>query len=236
MQKESGNKPLYEKIYDEMKNEIASGRYKPGEQFPTEAELQQKYEVSRITIRAALEQLANDNIIIRYRGRGTYVSEKKITRSFDKILGFSEMCEQAHVKPDAKVIKCKIEPANAEDIEGLSLSDEEKVLVIERIRYADDMPVALEINRFTQNYLFLLNEDLNHVSLYRLLNEKYNISFVRGPITLQIKRTDFETANYLDVEEGYPLLMLTSSVCDTEGKKAYRSIQLELADKFQFII
>ena len=73
-------KPLYMQLYSTLKDDIENGVYKAGERIPTELELSEKYGVSRITLRNALERLTRDNYLVRYRGRGTFVKSIKYER------------------------------------------------------------------------------------------------------------------------------------------------------------
>ena len=144
--------PLYLQLYTVLKNDLENGVYKKGERIPTEAELSQKYGVSRITLRNALDKLVRDNYLVRYRGRGTFVKSEKYTRSIAENLGFTEMCHRLGCTAGAKTIKSVIENATKEDIEELQLAEGANVFVLERIRYMNNVPVALECGRYTDQY------------------------------------------------------------------------------------
>ena len=68
------NAPLYQQIYDEIKDAIEKGVYAPKERIPSELELAEQYEVSRITVRRAVEELCSDGYLVKQQGRGTFVS------------------------------------------------------------------------------------------------------------------------------------------------------------------
>ena len=224
--------PLYLQLYTVLKNDLENGVYKKGERIPTEAELSQKYGVSRITLRNALDKLVRDNYLVRYRGRGTFVKSEKYTRSIAENLGFTEMCHRLGCTAGAKTIKPVIENATKEDIEELQLAEGANVFVLERIRYMNNVPVALECGRYTDQYSFLMEEDLNTHSLYQLLAEKYQMSFGDCTRRIEITYATYRLSKYLNVPIDYPLLYMYGIVYDNDGRPAYRNQQYIVGDKF----
>ena len=229
--------PLYVQLYTELKRAIDEGDLKPGERFPTESELVEKYHVSRTTVRNALKEMTKESYLVRYRGRGSYVSQKKMSRPLSaKVNSFSEICREINCKPGARVMKCQLEDALPEDLEELDLPEGSKVVAIERVRLADNVPVSLEIARFTESFDFLLFGDLNNCSMYELIQKKCGISFVSSRKVIEMVFANYETAKYLCIPNDYPLISIASVVSCTNGKKAHRSLQLIVGDKFKFII
>ncbi|OLS35425.1 GntR family transcriptional regulator [Bacillus sp. MRMR6] len=228
--------PLYKQLTDIFRKDIEEGKFKKGEKIPTEVELSKLYNVSRVTVRNALEELAKENLLIRKQGKGTFVNTKKLSRGIHGLQSFSDMCREIGCKPGAKVIKCIIEDANHKDIEVLQLEPGSKIIVIERIRYADDVPVALEVSRLPERFTFLLNEDLNDTSMFSILSEKYGIVFMDTRKTIELVFATYEMSRYLNLSQGYPLLSISAVSTDKEGVPSHRSMQFIVGDKFQFII
>lgn len=227
-------RPLYMQLHDLIKSDILNGVYRPGEKILTEQQLSEKYGVSRITVRNALETLERDNYLIRRRGAGTFISERKFHRSISEDLSFTDMCKQLGVTPGAKTIKCVIEDADNADQAALNLGDAAAVVVIERIRYADSMPISLEITRFTNEFTYLLDEDLNNRSLYKMLREKYHLEFFHSNKEVEIVFATYQLAKYLDIQTGYPLLKMESLVCLMDGQPFARNQQFVRGDKFKY--
>jgi len=228
--------PLYKQLTDMLRRDIEEGKFKKGEKIPTELELSKLYNVSRITVRNALEELSKENLLIRKQGKGTFVNTEKLSRGISGLQSFSDMCRETGCKPGAKVIKCVIEDANEKDMEVLELGGNSKVIIIERIRYADDVPVALEISRFPERFSFLLDEDLNDSSMFSILSKKYHIEFTNARKTIELVFATYEMARYLSVSQGYPLLSITSVSNDNTGVPSHRSMQFIVGDKFKFIV
>lgn len=236
MQTYKACEPLYKRIKQQIIAEIEAGQYPEGKQIPPERELSILYNVSRITIRNAISELVNENYLKREQGRGTFVSRKKWDKNLSVITSFTDMCRSMNCVPDAKVIKLVIEEATEMDHTYLSIPIGDPVIVIERIRYADSVPVSLEINRFIQEYAFLLSEDLNHCSMYELIKTKHGLTFEHASRFVEIKFADLRLSTYLNVKKQHPILSLSGTTSDNEGRLACYTEQLIIGDKFRLTL
>lgn len=231
------SEPLYIQIANIIRQEIVSEVLKPGQKIPTENELRHTYKVSRITIRNALKVLQKEYLLTRKRGKGTYVSIRKMAKSVTGVLSFSDICRMNGFQPRAKTIKCVLEDANSEDIDVLRLAPESKMVVIERIRYADNVPVSFEISRFTfERFQYLLDEDLNDVSLFELIKEKHDVSFSSSTKVIEVQYASYLLATYLRIPRNYPLLSISSVTLDAFGTPTHRTHQYIDSDKFKLIV
>ena len=113
------NAPLYQQIYDEIKDAIEKGVYAPKERIPSELELAEQYEVSRITVRRAVEELCSDGYLVKQQGRGTFVSTPHINRQFhaSTLQTFTALCAGNGMKAGAHVIDRQIVPARQNEME-----------------------------------------------------------------------------------------------------------------------
>lgn len=235
--KTSDHQPLYRQLTDLLRRDIKNGVYQDGSKIPTEIELGQIYGVSRITVRNALEELTKENLLIRKRGKGTFVASKKLERDITRASSFTELCEASGLRPGAKVTRLAIEDATPLDIEELRLEAGAKVVVVERVRFADDVPVALEIDRFPESYSFLLTEELNNRSILKIVAERRGISFVNTHRTIELVFATYAIAKFLDVPDGYPLISISSTGAEAAtGIPGQRSLQLVVGDKFKLVI
>jgi GntR family transcriptional regulator len=233
------SKPLYVQVRERILKDVEFGNYKKGEAIPTEPELCQIYEVSRNTIRNAVKSLVNDNLLIKKQGKGTFVQNDKITSAISKrsrAKSFTDICKEAGQEAGSKVIKSVIELACEQDVLTLGIQPEDHVIVLERIRYADDTPVSVEVTRFTERFQFLMEEDLNGKrSMYRILEDKYDIVLEVESIELELTYASYEIAHYLSVHLGHPLLKLFS-VQHEKGAPVCISTQFTLGDKVKVIV
>ena len=139
--------PLYMQIAEDIKSKIERKELEANARIPTELELSEAYGVSRITIRKALELLVEDEILVRRQRIGTFVSDKKVSRSLNSFMGFSQSCELSGGRPGTKFLSAELVKAKTSDVKALRLSEEDKVIRIRRLRYCNDIPVILEIGR-----------------------------------------------------------------------------------------
>ena len=116
-----GSQPLYKQLEEKIIQDIENGIYRKGQKIPTEKELSQMYDVSRITVRKALEEITKQGILERHAGKGTYVASVKLQRSIATFMSFTECCEAQGLKPGARMIKNVIEDATAEDCDTLEI-------------------------------------------------------------------------------------------------------------------
>ncbi len=204
-------KPLYKQLEDQLKEEIDTGKRKAGSRLPTENELSTTYNVSRVTVRKALAGLSELGYLDRKSGKGTFVAEKRIQRNISKgVTGFSEMCRTMGAVPGAKTIKIAIEDPTEKDMELMHITPDKKILVLERIRYADE-------------------------KLYDVL-QNHNIIFDHSDKTLDIVFASAQESKILGISKGYPLLRIESTIYNTDCSLVQRCKQLCIGDKFKFTI
>lgn len=227
--------PLYKQLEEKLQNEIENGVRPAGSQLPTENELSETYHVSRVTVRKALSGLSELGYLERKSGKGTFVAEKKIQRSINGVLGFSEMCKMMNSVPGAKTLKIAIEDPTEKEADQMSLAPDEKILVLERVRYADGKPVLLELNKFPESFSFLFGENLNDASLYEAL-KKHNIILENSHKVLDIVFANAKESKALEVTKGYPLLRISSIISNSDNSIVNLCQQLCIGDKFKFIV
>lgn len=231
----NSSSPLHKQLSDRLRQDIQNGVYASGQKMPTEFELSKMFGVSRITVRNALNTLAQEGLFTRIRGKGTFVSHKRVSRNILKDISFTEMCISNGMIPGARTIKSIIEDATESDIQELGLPSPAKVIVIERIRYANNVPVSIEISRMPERFAFFLNEDLNSVSFQTTL-AKHNLTFHSVKKTIKLVYASYEVAHYLSISQGYPIISLYTLSHDNTGYPAHRSTQLIVGDRIEFHI
>ncbi len=226
--------PLYRQIADHLKEAITSSVFAPGDRMPTEDELGAGYKVSRVTVRQALKRLEEDKYIVRKAGRGTYVAEQKISRMLSgNVSSFTLMCRSLGTVPGARTLRKCLEEPTQELAEDLRLQSGEPVFTVQRVRYSNDEPVVIETDYFPAAFDFLMDEDLNHNSLYGLINERKGIRFTRASRDIEIVYASRSEAALLNVHPGYPLLRIEGLTESEDGSVTTCSVQLYLGDKFK---
>jgi len=137
--------PLYEQIYDDMANKIDMRKWKPGRKIPTEMELCDIYNVSRITIRKALEELVRTGKLVRQRGKGTFVQTEHIENELSKFFSFSEHLRSCGIHELAEVLDFEEIPVAESIAKKLDLKEHSNLVYrLIRLRSVDDIPYAVE--------------------------------------------------------------------------------------------
>lgn len=138
------NKPRYLQIADLLIDRITSGELPAGSMLPTEGELQSEFDVSRVTIRKAMQLLVDKDLLFRQRGSGTYVKAPKAKHNALQLTGFVEEVSAQGKTPSSKIITFELMECNEMVAEKLSLLPGDEVYSIQRLRMIDDEPEVLE--------------------------------------------------------------------------------------------
>jgi GntR family transcriptional regulator len=199
--------PRYFQLKEIMRERIRSGEWKPGELIPSERELSEKYGISRMTARQAITELVNEGLFYREQGKGTFVSQRKITQQLIHLTGFTEDIRARGQRPGTKVLSATMHPADEETAEKLRINPGTPIFRLQRLRLADDEPLAIELSQISfKGCEGLLEEDLEHNSLYRLLEAKYGIALMEADQELEAGLTGSEEAQLLKISVASPVL------------------------------
>jgi GntR family transcriptional regulator len=198
--------PMYFRIQLGILEQIQAGRLHPGEQLPTEADLAQQYQVSRITAKRALDELVRQGRAFRRQGRGTFVAHARI-RDISGFHSFSEDIRARGFNPSSEVLDFKEVEPEAAIRTRLHISEGEHAFLLKRLRLADQESVAIE-TAFLPCRLFpgLLQEDLAGGSLYILLAEKYHHVPTWADAEIEALVPTADQARLLGLKAGTPVL------------------------------
>lgn len=228
--------PLYKQLKDLIKEKILSGELGPNQKIPSELELSQQYQISRITVRNAISELVDEEMLVKKQGKGTFVHRPKIGENLLNGGSFTNLCRQNGMTPGSRTIRLMLKEPTERDARELQLRPGEKVIYLQRVRYANDLPVMLENNYFPEHFTALLDEKLDDVSLYVILREKYNIYLKSSTKVIQIAEALDTEAALLGVRVKTPLLQVREVCFDQNDVPVHRTKQLILGDKFKYIV
>ena len=226
--------PLYHQLMQRITADIERGNYPTGSRIPPDHELEQLYQVSRVTVRRALAELTAEGLLERKQGKGTFVSMPRGSLQLKSLHSFHDSCKMNRVTPSTDVIHVKETAADGTDAEELNLPSGSRVLETLRVRRADGTPVVLERNRFSMAYAYLQDLDLTG-SLYSLLRE-YGVEPKLAVHDVSLRFATAEEAHLLNTETGTPLICLHEVIYDQRGRPLHNSIQLIRGDRFVFRI
>ena len=226
--------PLYHQLMQRITDDIEKGNYPVGSRIPPEHELEETYQVSRVTVRRALAELTAEGLLERKQGKGTFVSEPAFVRDMKSIHSFHDSCRKNGMRAGTKVIRITEKAADADDCAELNLTAGDRVVETVRVWRADGIPVALETNHFPMTYAYLENENLSG-SLYNVLRD-YGIEPRQASHDISMTYASDEQAKLLNIDKGAPLMRLHEVVYDQKGRPLHNSLQLIRGDRFVFRI
>jgi GntR family transcriptional regulator len=227
--------PLYYQLAEQLKEQIQSGKLKPGVQLPSERELSEQVGISRMTVRQAIAYLVRDGALVVKQGIGTFVAEPKLAHDTLHLLGFTEdiirrggvvmsrVLEQATVIPPASVAI------------GLNLEPEEMAVKIVRLRLSGEMPLLLE-TVFIPVALCpgLEYEDMATKSLYALLEQVYGLRLIRARQTLEATTANDYESELFGIEPGTAMILLEGVTYLEQDRPVEYFKAIYRGDRFKF--
>lgn len=211
--------PRHAQISQWLRNQIEKGVYEVDEKLPSENELAKKFDVSRVTIRRALQSLESESIIYRCQGLGSFVSDERATHDLIKLTDFNEDMAKAGLEPSSVVQKFETVDAPEWLLQILNIESGSKVLQIDRLRLGDGEPIAFDTTWLPIFYGQLLDaDDLTESTIYSLLEENYDIPVLKGCYKLSAEVANKDLAEALEVEPQSPLFVI-DRLSTTIGQK-----------------
>lgn len=209
--------PLYLQLQKLLRDAIDGRAVLPEEAIPTERELSDEYDVSRVTVRKAIDGLVEDGLLSRRRGAGTFVSRPRVEKSFLHLSSFSQDMEQRGRRPHSRWVSRTSGTVTPEEAMSLGLSPGSPVYRFHRIRYADNVSMALEVA--TVPAYCLPSLDVVTTSLYAALEASGHLP-VRALQRLRAIAFNAEQAAALGIEEGTPGLFIERRGFLADGRTA----------------
>lgn len=227
--------PMYYQIEEDLKQRMDSGEFAPGTMISSERELSEHYDVSRMTVRQAMTNMVNDGYLYREKGKGTFVAEQKIEQPLQGMTSFTEDMKQRGMEASSQLISFETIPASLEIAKKLDLKEGADVFRVQRIRSADQQPMAIETTFLPVALLPELTEDIVQGSLYQYVEDKLDLSIEKATQMIEATVADDHQASLLEVTEHSAILLIERNSRLTDGtpfevvKSAYR------ADRYKFI-
>lgn len=228
--------PLYQQLYSNIKKQITCGIYKPGDKLPSEHQLCKEFNVSRITVRAALHELVNDEILYKKRGKGTYIKFPEIIEASRAGNSFTNSCNYINAKPNTRIISTTIEKANKTIAKALNIDINDNVICINRLRLIDDCPVIFEIDYFRSEYTFLLDQDLEDKSLMNIISNNIHTLPKYADSIFEIEYSNKNFSEHLKCTSNMPLLKVKQSIYTSDNEILYYNIQYIKSTEYKYAI
>ncbi len=227
--------PLYAQIKEILRARILDGSYQPHQQMPSEAEMIEAFDVSRITVRQALNDLQNEGLIFRIHGKGTFVSKPKAFQDLGRLQGFGEAMRQMGYETYSRVLSLKSVAPTPQVAERLRLAKRARVTELQRVRFLNREPISLDVtyvplaigNR-------LAKEDLAARDVFVILENDYGLALGHAELQIGSTLADETLATQLKVEEGSPVLFIERTTHTADGTPVDYEHLYYRGDAFQY--
>ncbi len=232
--------PKYFALKRELIQKIEEEEFEPDCLIPSERELMEQYQVSRITVRRAIDELVAGGYLYKVQGKGTYVKSDDYSQNLFAITSCTDDVVRLGRNPSKKVTASEIVPADAKRARLLNLAAGDELFRLERITMADGEPLNYTIT-YLPRRLFpgIEKYDFNTQSLYDLLEKQYGVRFAKSRRTIEAVLAEEEISEYLDIDEEMPVILFEST---TYGVVQGRELPIESfkcyyrTDQYKFYI
>ncbi|KRM11664.1 GntR family transcriptional regulator [Paucilactobacillus suebicus] len=228
--------PVYIQIHNQIKQDVENGKWRVGERIPAERELAELFNVSRMTLRQAIQTLVDDGILERHVGSGTFVANRKVQEKMSGVTSFTDLMLAAGKVPSSKTISYHLMTPSQSEIERLQLDGSKKVLRMERIRYGSNVPICYEVTAVPADLIEGFSKEEVTTSLYKALEEKAGLHPRRAIQTVSAMSASEKIAEYLHVKRGEALLRLRQISYLQDGRPFEYTHTQYVGDRFEFVL
>jgi GntR family transcriptional regulator len=228
--------PLYAQVEATLAARIADGTYPPGTQLPNEASLLASFGISRTTLQKTVQNLIARGLIEIRRGKGTFVTQPRLTQPLTELSGFVEDMQAHGRKPNARVLTKRIERAGEAVAAKLSLKPGAQVVHIQRVRIADGTPLSFDETWLPKDIgEKIIENDLEAEPIFALLEEKYGLPLIEAEYRLEAIAASKAVARALEIAVGSPIFLIErTSYCDGNRPVDYEKLYYR-GDQIQFV-
>ncbi len=215
-----GPTPIFAQIRARLEEAIAAGELAPHQRIPSERQLTDRFGVSRMTVRQALDALIHDRLLYSRPGKGTFVAERKIIEQpLAHLTSFTEDIRARGMRPSSRLLAGRIVQASFEMARLFGLAPTVEIVQVTRLRLADGEPLAMEAVHIPSALVpGLLERDLERESLYTILGRDYGLALMSARQTIEAAEPTAEEQHTLGLEGPRPVLRISRLTSDTNGR------------------
>ena len=226
---------LYHSLGHIIRSKIQSGEWAVGQRIPSERELMGIFNVSRATVRQAIENLEKEGVLRRERGKGTFVAPPKIESGVLRMIEFSGVIKQNGLRPSAQLLgsKCITPPKHIQKL--LALPDSAQTAWLQRLLLVNDAPMLIETAYFPAERFPALIDLYDGASEWReFVHSRYGVRIVRARETFEPVILEEPEAELLGVKGGFPALWVEHMAYDEAETPAIYLTSLLRGDRCRF--
>jgi GntR family transcriptional regulator, phosphonate transport system regulatory protein len=227
---------LWRQIAGQLQQAIGNGGYTPGARLPTEAELSQHFRVNRHTVRRALEELTRAGLVRVEQGRGSFVAEDVIEYAVEPRTRFSEWIRKHNKEPSGRVLQLKETAATAHVAAGLGIRAGARIVLMERLGFADGRPVSLATHHFPAvRFRGLLEALRGSTSITAALKSVGVEDYLRQTSRVSARLPSPEEAALLGMPRNRPVLVCENTNVDRAGAVVEYGVGLYPTPRVQIV-
>jgi len=210
--------PYYVQLRSILEDRIAKGEFNTGDQLPSESEICTKFKVSRTVVRQALQEMEFDGVVVKKKGKGTFVAEPKLVESFVQTLsGFHEDMVSQQKSTHSIVLRQDVIKATERIAQMLGIITGTQTVLLRRLRFVEKDPIQLVSSYLPYDLCpDLVHTDFSQRSLYAFL-EDHGIFLATGYRTIEAVRASADEGSLLKIESGAPLIRIESIGYSEDG-------------------
>ncbi len=223
--------PRYEQIAQHLRALVAAAE--PGDRLPSDAELCEQFSVSRMTARHAVAVLANESLVVRRRGQGTFVAARRVPRLLGSPLSFTESMRRRGLTATSRVLMRTLEVPSSEDVVALRITAAATVVVLERLRLADGVPMAIERAVIHPEVASALPDETTFLSLHDVFEQLGHVP-MRALATVSARLVTPREARYLELPRTGVVLCERRIIEDQTGMPLEHTETRYAAERYEF--
>lgn len=224
--------PLYAQVEEVLKERLRR-EWRPGEQIPSEAQLCEQYQISRITLRHAIARLVNQGLLERGRGRGTFVRDTHLTAEVRSVSSFTDEISNLGMKAGSTIKAIERVPADFEHSEIFGIPEGDELIRISRIRTGDGVPIGIQETYLVGRLFPELEQYLgDNTSLYSVLTTRFGLRPAEAVETYSVGLLSKEEAELLSAKPGVPVFKVARTT-RTATETFEHTSSVMLGDKYR---
>ena len=209
---------IWTSISTALTNDIAEGRYGPGDKLPTEAALSARFGVNRHTVRRALAAMADNGLVHARRGAGVFVAQTPTDYPIGRRVRFHQNLTAAGRAPAKEILSLETRAADQREAESLEIPVGAAVHVYDGLSLADGQPIAIFRSVFPAERFPNILSDLDETKSVTAALSRYGVAdYTRASTRLTAKQANATQALHLRISEGAPILRSVGINIDTAG-------------------
>jgi len=227
--------PIYHQLYKYFETQIRNGDLKPGDTLPTEMELADRFDISRMTVRKAIYELISAGMVYTHQGKGTFVAKPALDNNIFDLNNFYHEIGQKGIKPCSELLEARVIKADDKLAKRLGIAVNTRCLFFRVVISAGGEPLIYE-TRYTvyTKRPPILESELKDLSLVNLAEAHSATVPLRSNKVLMVSNSNEEESKVLCVEPGTPVFLLIQTIYNTDneiiawGKSIYRGDKYKL--------